>query len=258
MIVFIRNLVGVKTDKAVQGALEALVKWDPQAATEAELRSMEQHLDSLGREVAAARTTYDRERKEADAIVALSNQRLAAAEQLQQQFDAETDPGRKQQLQRSMETLVSMLEQMTPDVEREKQEAEEAREFLEMLEQTYADAGNKLKRARSELERAQRDMSRAEKQRDMAERQAEAARRAAGLASATDSLSVALKAMQDRASKERQHADAAQSKARLLRPTRPEEEDPNIAAALAAASGQPSRPTDLRARLEAIRSTRHA
>jgi uncharacterized protein YjiS (DUF1127 family) len=58
MISFIRNLVGVKTDRAVQASVEALVRWDPQAATEAELRTMEQHLDDLGLQVAQARASY--------------------------------------------------------------------------------------------------------------------------------------------------------------------------------------------------------
>ena len=88
-----------------------------------------------------------------------------------------------------------------------------------MLEQTYAEAGGKLKMARSELERAQRDMARAAQQREQADRQAEAARRAAGLASQTSGLTVALKAMQDAAQKDLASADAQMSKARLLRPT---------------------------------------
>src|SRR5687768_2808973 len=95
MISFIRNLVGVKTDRAVQAGVEALVRWDPQSATEAELRTMEQHLDDLGMQVAQARATYDREKKEADAITALSRQRLAAAEQIEKQLAGETNPGRK-------------------------------------------------------------------------------------------------------------------------------------------------------------------
>ena len=36
------------------GAVEAIVRWDPKSATEAELRTMEQHLDQLGRQVAEA------------------------------------------------------------------------------------------------------------------------------------------------------------------------------------------------------------
>ena len=88
----------------------------------------------------------------------------------------------------------------------------------------------------------------------MAERQADAARRAAGLASATSGLSVALKAMQDAADKDLVSAEAARAKAKLLTPTRPEQEDPNIAAALASASGKALPTADLGARLAALRA----
>lgn len=256
MLQFVKNMFGVKMDQAVEAGIQALVRWDPRSASEAELRTMEQHLDELGREVALARQSFDREQREAEAIQLLSEQRMAAAEQLQHQLAAETDPGRKAALEKSLGTLVTMLEQMAPDIRREKQDASDAREFLDMLESTYVEAGGKLKTARAELERAQRDMSRAAQQREQAERQAEAARRAAGLASTTSSLTVALKAMQDAAVKDLASADAAMSKARLLKPTKPEQDDPNIAAAMAAAQGKPPVPQTLDERLAALRAKR--
>lgn len=255
MFSFIRNLVGVKTDQAVQGALEALVRWDPKSATEAELRTMEQHLDGLGRQVAEARASYTKEKKEADAIKALSTQRMAAAEQLQRQMEAETDPTRKASFEKSLATIVAMLEEMAPDIDREVQDEIDAQEFLTMLEQSYNQAGAKLKDAKSALERAQRDMGRAEQQREMAERQAQGARQAAGLAGATSGLNVALKAMQDAAAKDLVSAEAAKSKAKLLATTKPEQDDPNIAAALAAASGKTALPSSsLSDRLAALRT----
>ena len=253
MLQFMRNLVGVKADKAVQAGVDALVRWDPQSASEAEMRSMEQHLDELGQQVARARQSYDKETHEANAIQALSAQRMAAAEQLQGQIAAETDPTRKADLERSLTTLVTMLEQMTPEVEREKKDVVEAKDFLEMLEKTYADAGGKLREGRSQLERAQRDMARAGQQRQMADQQAEAARRAAGLTSTTSSLNVALKSMQDTAARDLASADAASMKAKLLKPTAPEQDDANIARAMQLASGQPATPTSLTDRLAALR-----
>ena len=147
-----------------------------------------------------------------------------------------------------------MLEKMAPDVEREKQDAVDAKGFLEMLEGAYQDAGGKLKAARSELERAQRDMARAAQQKQTAEQQAEAARRAAGLVQTTSSLTVALKTMQDVAAKDLASADAAMAKARLLKPSKPEQDDVNIAEALAAASGKPPAPTSLTDRLAALKA----
>ncbi|WP_374449633.1 hypothetical protein [Stella sp.] len=254
MLIFIRNLLGVKADQAVQAGVEALVRWDPKAATEAELRTMEGHLDQLGLEVAKARQAYDREKREAVAIQDLSRQRMAAAELLEKQAAAETDPARKAQLEKSLGTLVAMLEEMAPEVEREGRDADDAQSFLETLERSYADAGAKLKQARGELERAQRDMSRAEQQRAAAERQAEAARRAAGLASATSGLSVALKAMKDSAERDLASAEAANAKSRLLQPTTPEKEDGNIAAALAQAQGKATPAQSLTERLAALRA----
>ena len=92
MLGFFRNFVGVKADNAVQAGVEALVRWDPEGASEAELRTMEQHLDDLGRQVAIARQAYDGERREAEQIETLSRQRMAAAEQLQGQMRRRTNP----------------------------------------------------------------------------------------------------------------------------------------------------------------------
>ncbi|TAN49479.1 MAG: hypothetical protein EPN21_11705 [Methylococcaceae bacterium] len=253
MLSFIKNLVGVKKDQAVQAGIEALVRWDPKGATEAELRSMEEHLDELGLQVAEARVSLKREQQEADAVKTLLNQRMAVAETLQNQAATATDPGKKAGIEKSLATVLDLLEQMTPEVERETQDVADAESFLVLLEKTYADAGAKLKAARSELERAERDMKRAEQQREQAERQAEMARRAAGLSQTTSGLNVALKAMKDSAAKDLATAEAANAKAKLLTPTQPEEEDPNIAAALAAVSGTTS-PQSAAERLAALKA----
>lgn len=253
MLQFIGNLLGVKADHAVNAGVEALVRWDPQAATEAELRTMEQNLDDLGLQVAKARQEYDREEKEAEAIQATAKQRMAAAEQLQAQMNAATDPAMKANLEKSLGILVGLLEQMQPDVDRETKQAADAKDFLEMLEKTYAEAGGKLKAARGALEQAQRDMARAAQQKETAERQAEMALQAAGLSQTTTGLTVALKTMQDAAARDLQSADAATAKARLLRPSQPEQDDPNIAAALAQAAGHSPAPTSLADRLAALK-----
>ena len=253
MFSFIRNLVGVKTDNAVNSAIEAIVRWDPKSATEAELRTMEQHLDGLGLQVAHSRAAYDREKREAQHIIALSHQRMAAAEQLNQRLAAEADPANTAALEKSLATLVGMLEAMAPDIDRERQDETDAETFLRSLEETYQQAGQKLRGARADLVRAQRDMTRADQQRQAADQRAEAARQAAGLSGATSGLSVALKAMQDNAARNLAQAEAANAKAALLKPTRPEQDDPNIAAAMAAAAGKAAPAASLGDRLAQLR-----
>ena len=63
-----------------------------------------------------------------------------------------------------------------------------------------------------------------------------------------------LKAMQDAAAKDLMAAEAAGAKARLLQPTSPEQDDPNIAAALAVASGTTPPPQTLSERLAALKA----
>lgn len=252
---FILNLLGVKTDQAVNGLISTIVQWDPQSATEAELRNMEQNLDELGRQVASARMTFEKERQEAEVIQTLANQRLAAADQLQSQLNTTVDPTRRAEIERSLATLVGMLEAMAPDVDREKQDAADANEFLQMLQSTYQQAADKLRNAHSDLQRAHRDVQRAEQQREVAERRAEASRQAAGLSGATSGLTVALKAMQDAAQRNLAAAQAANQKARLLAPTSPETSDPNIALAMARVRGTLPPPTSdtLTSRLQMLR-----
>ena len=105
-------------------------------------------------------------------------------------------------MERSLATLVGMLEQMTPDVEREKQDVEDAGEFLRSLEEAYEQAGRKLKSARDELARAQRDMARAGQQRKWRSSAPMPRARPRDLVSATSGLNVALKAMQDNAQRD--------------------------------------------------------
>jgi chromosome segregation ATPase len=251
---FIRNLIGVKADNTFQAALDAIVRWDPEGASDAQLLTMEQNLDIIGRRVEAARQAYDKERQELETMEALSQQRMSAADLLHSQMDAEADPSRKATLKASLEKLVAMLEEMAPDVEREKKDAQAAQEFLESLEQSYNDAAAKLKTAKADLTRAQRDMARAAHERETAEQRAEQARETAGLTHSTNAVNVALQAMHDVASRDQQAAAAAERKAKILAPSSPEKDDPNIAAAMRAAKGESAPAASVEQRLAALKA----
>lgn len=238
MLRFIKSLISVKADNLAQEAVKALVTLDPEAATEAELKNMEQNLDKLGVELAKARQSYAKEQKEADEIIALFNQRIAAAQKLEEQIAVETDAARRGSLEQSLDRLVTMLEEMKPDVQREQDEAVDAKAFLEEVEQAYRTAGERLKGARAALEKAAKDMKRAEMQQDQAKARADRASRLAGITKSVDSLSVALTAMNDKASDMKAKAESANMKAQLLTKSDAEKDDPNIAAALAEVSGK--------------------
>jgi hypothetical protein len=60
--------------------------------------------------------------------------------------------------------------------------------------------------------------------------------------------------MQEAAQRDLASADVAMAKAKLLRPTRPEQDDPNIAAVMATAAGQSPAPQRFSERLAALRA----
>ena len=252
-ISFLKSLLGVKANQTVQGALEMYVRWDPKGASEAELKTMESKLDEMGMHVAQARAKYSEAQKALNTINALMHQRMTAADTLQRQFEAESDQGKKAALEKSLGTLVDLLEKMTPEVQQDEADAKDAHDFLVQLEEAYSAFGAKLKTARADLDRAQRDMERAAMARETAQQRAEQAREAAGLAQSGSSVNVALQAMHANAEKARQAADAANAKSALLKPTSPETEDPHIAAALAAAQGKQAPAASLADRLAALK-----
>src|ERR1700736_4405394 len=125
-ITFLKSLLGVKANQTVQGAIEMYVKWDPKGASEAELKAMEGKLDEMGLHVARARAKYNEAQKALDAMNALMHQRMTAADTLQRQSQAESEPGRKAALEKSLATLVDLLERMTPEIGQDEQDAKEA------------------------------------------------------------------------------------------------------------------------------------
>ena len=144
---------------------EAIVSWDPEAASQAEIETMIEDLDKITREAANARQTFQKEKQEADAARANYDRHLQAAEILSQKMETAKAAGNQadeQSVSASLEKLLKQLETLRPEVEREAQEAEEAKSVMEELEEFAKMAAEKLKTARSQLEAGKREMQRAE------------------------------------------------------------------------------------------------
>ena len=248
---FLRSFGKVKASDAVQAGIDALVRWDPKGASQAELVEMERYLDTLGARVVAARDALDKETQQFDQINGLYAQRFAAAHKLEEQLSLESDPARRASLQKSIETLVGQLEKQKPDLDQHAEDKHSAEDLVQMLEASYATAADKLRTAKDDLSRAERAIERANVEKQRAENAAEAARQAAGLSQTAGSLNTALDAMHRQAEQTRAEAETARLKASALTAPAHEADDPNITAALAAVSGKPALP-NLSDRLAAL------
>ncbi len=251
---FIGNLFKKHAENAVTSVQQFLVTLDPETATEAQIAEFSDQLTKASEELARARAEYKKEQRESDEIQALYNKRLEAAAILEQQVAATEDPGQKGSLSASLEKIISMLEQMKPDVDREKAEADDAKAMMDELTKFVEESAAALRDARSKLERAKADMRRAELEKERAQKRAQTAEVLAGIKKGSGTFNVALDAMQKKADESRVKADAANTRSGLLTPTNVEKDDKNIAAALAQASGKPDpATTSLSDRLAALK-----
>lgn len=241
-MLFFKNY-GIQKAKDLSNLLgEAIVRFDPEGATEAAIAEIEEKFDKLNLAFSTAKRAWEKENKEAEVIVALYNQRLAAAEHLQ------TMPEKAEALNQ----LVTILEEMQGDVEREKLEAQDAKQYMDELEGLVKQYAEKLKSARHTVEQAKKNMQRAEFLKERAEEKAAAAKMANGLSGSSSSLSSAVDHMTKLADQSLSEADAANRKANLLQPTQAED-NPDIKAAMAAVSGKGSVSSSIQDRLAALK-----
>jgi chromosome segregation ATPase len=243
---FMKSLGKQKLGDAGRSLTEAIVSWDPEAASQAEIETMIEDLDKITQEAAKARQTFQKDKQQADAARANYDRHLQAAEILNQKVEAAKTAGNEadvQGLNASMDKLLKQLETLRPEVEREAQDAEEAKSVMEELEEFARMAAEKLKTARSQLEAGKRDMQRAELEKKRAQERAEQAERLSGLREETSNLGVALSAMNRQAEKSRAESAAAGMKATLLSPEK-SSEDKNIDEALKAVSGEKTEPQE--------------
>lgn len=235
---FLGNLFKKHAENAVTSVQQFLVTIDPETATEAQIAEFSDQLKKASEELAKARADYQKDEKEAEEIEALYEKRLQAATILEQQVSDEADPARKGSLSASLDKIVTMLEEMKPDVEREKQDAEDAKQLMDELTAFVEESAKALKEARAKLDHAKSDMRRAELEQERAEKRAKTSEVLAGIRKGSGTFNVALDAMQKKAEESRMKADAATTRSKLLTPTNAEKEDANIAEALAKASGE--------------------
>ena len=254
LLPFVRNFIGVKGDSVAAGVVKALVQLDPESATVADLRTMEQDLDNAGRMIAKLRADLAHEQTEFDSIGGQYHELMAAAELLQRRIaDPGTVEAQRQSLSVSLASLVQKIEHMAPELDRDKKDVEDTSALLSEAEAVYQQKAEALTNAKKNLDSARHDLQHA---RFEEERSAERARQAASVAglatSPTSGLTVALNSMQQSAREARQRAEAMNMKAQALTSLKDAAADHNVATALAEVRGTTSS-LSLSDRLSALR-----
>jgi chromosome segregation ATPase len=250
---FLGNFLRTKANDANAGLLKAIVNLDPDAASKADLATMEQDLDKAGTIIVSLKSELVREQKELDTVSHLYSQQMSAAEIIQGQInDPNTPTDRIASLEASLSKLVMKMEELVPQLDQEKADVVATQSLLDEAQGAYKTKSADLLRARQNLDRAKQDLQRADIQLSRSQDRARQAAVVAGLSESTTSkLTTALDVMKQTADEKRSQAQVADMKATAF--TKPADTDANIVAALAQAAANTAPDASLADRLSALK-----
>lgn len=227
-----------KTKEMGDNVKSAIVSWDPLAASEVQIEEMQKRFEDLSIKEQTARQDYEKEKKEYEVIQANYDKKKKAAQILQGDLAAATDEATKKKIEKSLTVLVDELTEMKPDVEQEKMEAKEAKEWLDTLTNDLTLFADKLKTARKNLNKAIKNVEKAEHRADREAQKAREAEQLAGIRNQTDQLDSVLGILNKNADVANAKADAATKRTKLLTPVT-SNDDKLVADALQRAEGGP-------------------
>lgn len=213
MLGFLKHFGLTKAHDAGKKVMETIATWDPEGASEAEIRQIDEQLNEVLKNLASAKSDYNKEKAEADVARLNYEKSIRAAEILQKRVEENPSDVDSANM---LNQLITQLETLHPEVEREEREAIEAAEVVAELDELAKMIAEKLKTARSQLESAVRDMKKAEAEVERAKERADRAAVIAGIKEDSSSLNSALSAMRRKADESRQEAAAATTKADIL------------------------------------------
>lgn len=214
-----------KLKSSIDNASQAIILSDLDTAGEVSVEMEEEKLDKISIEYQKAVAEYQREKKEADEIEKLFNQRMSAAEMLNSQLEAEVDEEKKSNIEKSLIKLLDVIEKLRPDVERELEEAKDAKVFMDDLKVEMEAAAESLKQVRSQINDAKRNIKKAEMAEAKAKRQEDSAKALAGIKNRTNNINNVLSAINTKADKINASAQASKMKADMLKPTKVEDDE---------------------------------
>lgn len=227
---FLKHYGMSKATDALEDFATAVVAFDPEAASRAQIDMMEAELHKLGRRLAEAEAEVAREHRETAALRDSYQSYLNAAQRLDSALSS-AEGSAQTEMEASLAKVVTRLEKLKPEIEREEQEDKEVEAWHAELRRSFTELSEKLRQARGDLQSARRKMDVAKLRKERAVAQDRRAADSKGITGSIAGLSIALDAMNQQTASYRNETESLRLKAGLFQTERLED-DPHIAAAL--------------------------
>jgi hypothetical protein len=233
---FLGSLAAVKANGFVNGLVKLAVQFDPEGATDAQILTMEGKLDEFGTKVSELETQLTKETGEYEAAKKEFDETVTAAGIIQMELADPNCPDRTEK-EGALNELITLAETQKPEVAAEKADVDDVQGLITELRNAHLELGKKIRQARDNMGRAQRNIERNTIAANRAEQRAEATVETAGIRKSTQTLDIALNAMNQIATQEQERRRAAELKIESLKAAEPTSNS-HVAAALAQAKGK--------------------
>lgn len=192
------SYLGQKTKDAHNMVVSAVVSFDPQGATEAQISEYVHSVDSMADIAARAEQQAVADEAKISQIQADLDKHIRAIDMYS------SDPTKETVVTK----LLSDAETLKADLKSAKDAATDSRKYADERKQVHGEAVTKLTSARANLERAMREQERAKQDAARAAERKRDTEAAAGITSGLNTMDVALDAMNANAAKMRRQAAA--------------------------------------------------
>lgn len=246
----------VAVENATTRLTQALFNLAPETAKQVEIKEMENDLDKLLEGVVTQRLESKSFKDEAVAAETMREQRMVAAEEIQDRIKSGNIAGQAlQDNENALEELLGFIENDEANIIFLRQRADTSKEILDELQADADQFADQLKNFLVAVERAKTSQQLAELDAKRANGEAERAARLAGLRDRKEDRSSVLNALNQKTEKLRIQAKIAREKAKILTDSGKGEENPIVAKAMANVAGKKVEPeVSLEDRLATLRN----
>jgi len=233
------NYLGTKAKDLHDGLVKAVVAFDPEGASAAQIEEYKGQVDQLAAIAAKAAQQAQADEARVQQLSADFDRHKKAAGLLAGQIDS-AEGADKAAREQALEKILDEAERLKTDLATAQTSLADSQGYYGERKEVHARAAEKLLRAKSVLEAAVRDQERARQEAERAAERKRDVQQSAGLTNGLDTMDVALDAFKANASAARQKAEADKLTANALGGAR--ESDSLVKAALAEADGQAAKP----------------
>lgn len=212
---FFKNFAKVKGEQLEEGLVNLAVALDNEAAAESAIKQKIEEHEARISMLQEANASYRKEQREYEQEQVFFDRLMNEAEAIQSLLDK--GEGDTVQLNKDLTKIVDKIEERAPILDREKAEAEEAKQWLDEMQTAVDEISKELLTLRETVNKAKQEIQRAELEKEKQRKKAEQAEVLAGLKKSGNKYDTALNALKKTAEKNQAEAEKYKLKAESLK-----------------------------------------